>query len=49
MFHSYYQKYRVIDIEDKFSTIARLIILSAVQKIINLGLSLIGVSAPKRM
>ena len=49
MFHSYYQKYRVIDIEDKFSTVARLIILSAVQKIINLGLSLIGVYAPKRM
>ena len=49
MFHSYYQKYRVIDIDDKFSTVARIIILSAVQKIINLGLNLIGVSAPKRM
>ncbi|MEO0225310.1 MAG: DALR anticodon-binding domain-containing protein, partial [candidate division WOR-3 bacterium] len=49
MFHSYYQKYRVIDIDDKFSTIARIIILSAVQRIINLGLNLIGVSAPKKM
>lgn len=49
MFHSYYQKYRVIDIDDRFSTIARIIILSAVQRIINLGLNLIGVSAPKRM
>ncbi|MEO0179231.1 MAG: DALR anticodon-binding domain-containing protein, partial [candidate division WOR-3 bacterium] len=48
-FHSYYQHYRVIDIEDKHSTIARIIILEAIRKIINVGLSLIGVSAPKKM
>jgi len=49
IFHSYYQKHRVIDIENKEQTIARIIILEAIRKIINKGLELIGVSAPKKM
>ncbi|MEO0202552.1 MAG: DALR anticodon-binding domain-containing protein [candidate division WOR-3 bacterium] len=48
-FHSYYQHHRVIDIEDKNSTIARIIILEAIRKIIKTGLDLIGVSAPNKM
>lgn len=48
-FHKYYQNYRVIDIEDKNSTRARIIILEAIRKIINKGLELIGVDAPRKM
>ncbi len=48
-FHSYYQKYRVIDVENKEYTIGRIIILEAIRKIINIGLNLIGVSAPSKM
>ncbi len=48
-FHSYYQKYRVIDVENREHTIARIIILEAIRKIINTGLNLIGVWAPNKM
>ncbi|MCX7947397.1 MAG: arginine--tRNA ligase [candidate division WOR-3 bacterium] len=48
-FHKYYQKHRVIDIEDKNSTISRIIILEAIRKIINKGLELLGVDAPTKM
>jgi len=47
-FHSYYNKTRVI-IEDRELTMARLLLLNILQKVIKSGLALLGVSAPERM
>jgi arginyl-tRNA synthetase len=47
-FHSYYNKTRVI-VEDRELTMARLLLLDILQKVIKSGLALLGVSAPERM
>ncbi len=47
-FHGYYNKARVLGNETDL-TMARLALLSVLQKVIREGLSLLGVSAPERM
>jgi len=47
-FHAYYNKHRVLS-EDPRMTTARLCLVSAVQKIIRNGLTLLGVSSPEKM
>jgi len=47
-FHSYYNRQRVLT-EDPIATRGRLYLVTAVQKIIRNGLTLLGVSAPDRM
>ncbi len=47
-FHSYYNKHRVLA-EDPALTQARLSLVMAVQRIIRIGLTLLGVSAPEKM
>jgi len=48
MFHSYYNKYRVIS-DDVQLTNARLCLCKAVQIVLKEGLNMLGVSAPERM
>jgi arginyl-tRNA synthetase len=48
-FHTYYNKHRVLCEDDLPLTRARLHLISAVQKVIRNGLSLLGVSAPESM
>ena len=48
MFHSYYNKYRVIS-ENSTLTAARLCLCKAVQIVLEEGLKTLGVSAPERM
>jgi len=47
-FHSYYNKTRVI-VDDRELTMARLLLLVILQKVIKSALTLLGVSAPERM
>ena len=47
-FHSYYNKHRVLT-DDVLLRRGRLVLISAVQKVIRNGLTLLGVSAPERM
>ncbi|MCK5543381.1 MAG: arginine--tRNA ligase [Desulfobacterales bacterium] len=47
-FHSYYNKHKVIT-ENKEISLGRLILITAVKKVIRNGLGLLGVSAPERM
>jgi arginyl-tRNA synthetase len=47
-FHSYYNRQRVLT-EDPIATRGRLYLVTAVQKVIRNGLTLLGVSAPERM
>jgi len=48
LFHTYYNKHRVLT-DDKALTTARLLLILAVQKVIRNGLGLLGVSAPDQM
>lgn len=48
MFHSYYNKHRVIS-DDKALTTARLCLCKAVQIVLEEGLKILGVNAPERM
>ncbi len=48
LFHSYYNRHRVVS-DDLELTRARLSLCKAVMKVINEGLSILGVSAPERM
>ncbi len=48
-FHNYYQKYRIVDTENKALSGARLLLAEAVRTVVHNGLELIGVSAPSRM
>ncbi|WP_419659251.1 ArgS: arginyl-tRNA synthetase [Desulfosarcina variabilis str. Montpellier] len=48
-FHTYYNRHRVLCEDDLELTRARLYLVTAVQKVIRNGLSLLGVSAPERM
>jgi len=47
-FHAYYNKHRVLT-EDPVLTAGRLVLISAVRKVIRNGLTLLGVSAPETM
>lgn len=47
-FHTYYNKHRVLT-DDPILTKGRLYLVSAVQKVIRNGLTLLGVSAPEKM
>lgn len=47
-FHSFYDKHRILDAEPKVRE-SRMVLLRGVQNIVALGLSLLGVSAPKKM
>jgi arginyl-tRNA synthetase len=47
-FHAYYNKHRVLS-DDRELTLGRLYLVTAVQKVIRNGLSLLGVSAPSKM
>jgi arginyl-tRNA synthetase len=49
MFHEYYTKVRIIDKENEKSTLARLLLCKACQVVFKNGLSLLGVSAPRKM
>ncbi len=48
LFHSFYNKHRVVT-EDRELSLARLVLINAVRKVIKRGLDLLGVSAPSRM
>jgi arginyl-tRNA synthetase len=48
LFHSYYNKHRVLS-DDVELTRARLCLILAVQTVIRNGLTLLGVSAPEKM
>jgi len=47
-FHSYYNKIRILN-NDRPLTLARLLLLDMVQKVIRSGLEILGISAPDRM
>jgi arginyl-tRNA synthetase len=47
-FHTYYNKHRVLE-EDPELAAGRLCLVTAVQKVIRNGLTLLGVSAPEKM
>jgi len=48
-FHSYYAKERVIDLENKILTEARIYLVNATRIVIRNGLKVLGVSAPEQM
>ena len=48
-FHSYYAKERVIDLENKTLTEARIYLVNAARIVIRNGLKVLGVSAPEQM
>jgi len=48
-FHTYYNKRRVLSADDLRQTRARLYLITAVQRVIRNGLTLLGVSAPESM
>ena len=48
-FHSYYAKERVIDLENKTLTEARVYLINATRIVIRNGLKVLGVSAPEKM
>ncbi len=48
-FHSFYQKYKIINKRYKELSIARLYLCKAVQRVIKNGLTLLGISAPVKM
>jgi arginyl-tRNA synthetase len=48
LFHNYYNKHRVLS-EDPVLSIGRLCLVTAIQRVIRNGLTLLGVSAPERM
>ena len=48
-FHSYYAKERVIDLENKTLTEARVYLINAARIVIRNGLTVLGVSAPEKM
>jgi arginyl-tRNA synthetase len=48
-FHSFYNAEKVLDLENKNKTVARLSLVKAVQTTLKNALSLIGVSAPEKM
>ena len=49
MFHSFYDKHKVLDPTEPETTAFRLFLLKAVQRVIGRGLGLLGVSAPETM
>jgi len=48
IFHSYYKQHRIVT-EDREKTLARLLLLDCLRKVIASGLSILGVSAPDKM
>jgi arginyl-tRNA synthetase len=48
LFHQYYKKVKVL-VEDRGTALARLALCRALQKVLNHGLKLLGISAPKSM
>ncbi len=48
IFHSYYKQHRIVT-EDREKTLARLLLLDSLRKVIASGLSILGVSAPDKM
>ena len=48
LFHSFYNKHRVVT-DDRELSLARLVLVNAVRKVLKKGLELLGVSAPLRM
>ncbi len=48
LFHSFYNKHRVVT-DDRELSLARLVLVNAVRKVLKKGLELLGVSAPSRM
>ena len=49
VFHTYYNRHRVLHEDDLRLTRARLYLIGAVKKVIRNGLALLGVSAPDSM
>jgi arginyl-tRNA synthetase len=49
LFHSFYEKCRVVNTEDEKLSLARLGLIKSIANTIRNGLSLLGVSAPERM
>jgi arginyl-tRNA synthetase len=48
-FHSYYAKERVIDLNNELLTEARIYLVNSIRIILRNGLSVLGISAPKKM
>ncbi|MFB3060600.1 MAG: DALR anticodon-binding domain-containing protein, partial [Candidatus Binatia bacterium] len=48
IFHSYYKQHRIVT-KDREKTLARLLLLDSLRKVIASGLSILGVSAPDQM
>lgn len=48
-FHSYYAKNRIVDASDPAQSRSRLVIISLVQKTLQIGLQLLGISTPDAM
>jgi len=48
IFHSYYKQHRIVT-KDREKTLARLLLLDGLRKVIASGLSILGVSAPDKM
>ena len=49
LFHSFYQKYKIINQKHKELSLARLYLCNTVKIVINNGLKLLGISAPSKM
>jgi arginyl-tRNA synthetase len=49
LFHPFYEKHRVVDVEQSEASRARLLLCAGVRDVIAQGLSLLGVSAPEQM
>ena len=48
-FHSYYARERVIDLDNKTLTEARIYLVNALRIVIRNGLCILGISAPEKM
>ncbi|MCL5409080.1 MAG: arginine--tRNA ligase [Candidatus Omnitrophica bacterium] len=49
MFHSYYQKYRIVTSEDKTISHARIMLVECILRVLSNGLTLLGISLPEKM
>lgn len=49
LFHSFYQKHRVLQGDDSKLTAARLVLIDCVRQVLANGLGLLGISAPSKM
>ena len=48
LFHTYYNKYRIVTNDEKLTS-ARLLLINCTKTVLQKGLNLLGISAPKKM